>query len=236
MLTRLMLVAALAGSFASLPPMWAQGLSPRDLYLERAADSNGPSAEHHLGLRYSILLVDAPTGRFRDVAPTTVFHEGDCLAVEFTPNRNGDVYVLNHGSSGDWQLLIPDASAPGASAGAKAGVTLRIPANYCFRLDAKPGTETLVLAITEREEDAHKIRELLPAQSGNSGPAAAANANVNAVHEEVESWQRLCSRDLKLQTVVHPETAGERPNAVYAVTSSPAAADRLVVAIDIRHE
>jgi hypothetical protein len=219
-------------------------VKPRDLYLEKISeDSAAVPARHHLGLRYTELLVDPSTKRVREVDPDTVFHEGDCLAVEFTPNRNGAIYVLNHGSSGDWQLLIPNALMPDASGAAKAGVTLRVPTDYCFRLDGKPGTETLVLAITEREEDVGKMRDLLAESSAKSrAPAAivstasAGPANVGAIRDEVESWQRLGSRDLKLETVASSESAGERPNSVYAVMSSAAAADRLVVEIKIRHE
>jgi hypothetical protein len=123
---------------------------------------------------------------------------------------------------------------PDASAAAKAGVTLRVPTDFCFRLDAKPGIETLVLAITEREEDARKMRDWL-AGSGVVSPASA-SPNVGAIRDEVETWQRLGSRDLKLETVASSESAGERPNTVYAVMPSTAAAGRLVVEIRIRHE
>ena len=219
-------------------------VTPRDLYWERVSeDSTAAPARHHLGLRYTELLFDPPTRRVREVEPDTVFHEGDCLAVEFTPNRNGAIYVLNHGSSGDWQLLIPDPRMPDASGAAKAGVTLRVPTDYCFRLEGKPGIETLVLAITEREEDIGKMRDLLAESGSDSRPpasvvstASAGPANVSAIRDEVESWQRFGSRDLKLETVASSESAGERPNSVYAVMSSASAANRLVIEIKIRHE
>jgi len=49
---------------------------------------------------------------------------------------------------------------------------------------------------------------------------------VSAIRDEVESWQRFGSRDLKLETVASSESAGERPNSVYAVMSSASAANR----------
>ena len=226
--------------------LFAQNSSvkPRDLYLEKiSGDSAAAPAGHHLGLRYTELLVDPSTKRVREVDPDTIFHEGDCLAVEFTPNRNGGLFVLNHGSSGDWQLLIPNPRMPDVSSAAQAGVTLRVPTDYCFRLDDKPGTEILVLAITEREEDAAKMRDLLEASRPHSGPTAAvvltssaSPANVDAIRDEVESWQRLADRDLTIQKIAQPESAGERPNSVYAVMSSSSAANRLVIEIKVRHE
>jgi hypothetical protein len=219
-------------------------VKPRDLYLEKLSGDSAPApAGHHLGLRYTELLVDPATKSVRAVDPDAVFHQGDCLAVEFTPNRNGTLYVLNHGSSGDWQLLIPDPRMPDASSAAKAGVTLRVPTDYCFRLDDKPGTETLVLAITERAEDAGRMHDLLEGLRPAAHPPAAViltssakPANVDAIRDEVESWQRLASRDLKIEKITEPESAGERPNSVYAVMSSSSAANRLVIEIKVRHE
>ena len=43
-------------------------------------------------------------------------------------------------------------------------------------------------------------------------------------------------RDLKIEKIASPESAGERPNSVYAVTASAAAANRLVIEIEVRHE
>ena len=222
----------------------APSLNPRDLYLEKdSADTTAAPAGHHLGFRYTELLVDPSTKRVREVAPDTVFHEGDCLAVEFTPNRNGSLYVLNHGSSGDWHLLIPDPEMPDASSAAQAGATLRVPTDYCFRLDDKPGTEILLLAITEREDDATKMRDLLASSRAASHPTVAVvltsstgPAKVDAIRGEVESWQRLGSRDLKIEKIDQPESAGERPNSVYAVMSSAVAANRLVIEIKVHHE
>jgi hypothetical protein len=218
-------------------------VKPRNLYLEKIpGDSAAEPEGHHLGLRYTELLVDPPTRRVREVDPDTVFHAGDCIALEFTPNRDGALYVLNHGSSGNWQLLIPNPRMPDASAAAKAGATLRVPTDYCFQLDDKPGTETLVLAITEREEDAGKMRDLLAESRSASGPPAAVStagsspANVDPVRDEVESWRRLAGRDLKIEKIVQPESAGERPHSVYAVMASAAAANRLVIEIQVRHE
>jgi hypothetical protein len=234
------LLAALTAKmlFAADSPVKA-----RNMYLEKiSGDSAAAPDQHHLGLRYTELLVDPSTRRVREVDPDTVFHEGDCLAVEFTPNRDGALYVLNHGSSGDWQLLIPDPRMPDASNAAKAGVTLRVPTDYCFRLDDKPGIETLVLAITERAEDAGKMRGLLESASASRPPAAvvstvgAGPAAVAAIRDEVQSWQRLGSRDLKIEKIDRPESAGERPDSVYAVMSSAAAASRLVIEIQVRHE
>src|ERR1035437_6325971 len=219
-------LVAFGALLAALPVnvLFAQDASvnPRDLYLEKlSGDSAAAPAGHHLGLRYTELLVDPSTKRVREVDPDTVFHEGDCLAVELTPNPQ-----------------MPDVSSA-----AQAGVMLRVPTDYCFLLDGKPGTEILVLAITEREEDAARMRDLLaPSRPASRPPAAvvltssATPANVDAIRDEVPPWQRLASRDLKIEKIAQPESVGERPNSVYAVMSSSSAANRLVIEIKVRHE
>jgi hypothetical protein len=131
---------------------------------------------------------------------------------------------------------------PDASSAAKAGVTLRVPTDHCFRLDGNPGTEVLILAITERDGDAAKIRDLLAPHPASRPPAqvvlrsSAGPANVAAIWNEIESWQRLGSRDLKIEKIDQPESAAERPNSVYAVMASAVAANRLVIEIKVRHE
>ncbi len=240
----------------TLPALFCQHstINPRDLYLQKLSDDAAPvSAGHHLGVRYSLLLVDQSTKEVRGVDPDSVFHEGDCLAVEFTPNRTGSLYVLNHGSSGDWYLLMPDPEMPDASSTAKAGVTLRVPTDYCFRLDGKPGTETLMLAMTEHKEDAAKMLEWLTPPRSVSHPAAAVGlvsgpgpANVKAIRDEVQTWQRLGSRDLRIQKVGKTESVAtppgsvrvdsERPDSVYTVMANVAPENRLVIEIKFRHE
>jgi non-canonical (house-cleaning) NTP pyrophosphatase len=66
--------------------------------------------------------------------------------------------------------------------------------------------------------------------------SSAGPAKVDAIRDELESWQRLGSRDLEIQIIAQPESAGERPNSVYAVMSSAVAANRLAIEIKVRHE
>lgn len=225
-----------------VPAVWAQRppLSPRDLYLESfPAAANGPPGTAvpvalHLGLRYTLLLVDPETKRAREADPDGTFKEGDCFAVEFAPNRSGHLYVFNHGSAGEWQLLMPSPLMPEEADSVKASVPVRIPREYCFRLDNKPGTETLVVAVTERQEDVDKLHAVLSTYPATGGsPELVRTA---AARGEIEAWQRMAGRDLMLEKVDQPGTPQERPHTVYAVMSSAAENGRLVVEIKIRHE
>ena len=102
-----MSTALLAGSTAGAL-VAGQSLKPRDLYLEKLPVGSPPiSGGHHLGVSYTVILVDPARARARRVDPDRAFHEGDCVAVEFTPNSDGALYIFNQGSSGDLQLLMP---------------------------------------------------------------------------------------------------------------------------------
>jgi hypothetical protein len=135
------------------------GLSARDLFYE-AADV---PAAHHLGLRYNLLKIDPATRKAQTVDPDQNFKEGDCFAVEFTPNLSGQLYVLNLGSGGEWRSLLPSPDIPDEAGSVQANTTVRIPREFCFQLDGKRGVETLTVAIVVGgpKESIAEIRQMV---------------------------------------------------------------------------
>jgi hypothetical protein len=133
------LAFVLAGGLCAQKP----GISARDLYYEAGEAAAAP----HLGLRYNLLKVDPATRASQAVDPDQNFKEGDCFAVEFTSNRNGSLYVFNLASSGGWQVLMPSSEMPGETGAVQAGKTVKLPREFCFRVDAKRGVETLMVAV-----------------------------------------------------------------------------------------
>ena len=238
-----LITAALLADLMAGALVTGQSLKPRDLYLEAASpDAASASGGHHLGVTYTVKLVDPATSRAREVDPDRAFHEGDCFAVEFTSNRDGSLYIFNHGSSGEWRLLMPSPDMPDERKTVKSGASVMVPAEYCFQLDRNAGVETLVLVIMERKDDVEQLRairkqaaERRTASLLASAPGAG-QAEVNTTREVVESWQALGSRDIVMQKVVKPEAAGEHPYSVYVVKSVLSDMDRLVIEIKIRHE
>jgi len=213
------------------------GAKARDLFLE--SSSSAPAAQppvQHLGLRYNLLLLDPATRRAREVDANAVFHAGDCFAVEFTSNRDGSLYAFDHGSSGNWQVLLPSPEMPDESSKVKAGERRRVPSDYCFRLDNPPGVERLILAVTERPEDVERVRSMLAANNHTGGSNELAAADVNSAGELVESWQRLASRDLEIEKIDQPASATERPHSVYAVSAAAAKSGHFTLEILVRHE
>jgi hypothetical protein len=148
------LLPALAGGLCAQKP----GISARDLYFEAAEAAATPA---HLGLRYNLLKVDPSTRATQAVDPDQNFKEGDCFAVEFASNQNGRMYVFNLASSGEWQVLMPSSQMPGETGVVQANKAVKLPHDFCFRVDAKRGVETLMVAIAGGPEgvDAAQARE-----------------------------------------------------------------------------
>lgn len=202
-------ILGVAGAIWLMPLLCAQPpkISARDLYYEAEGSAAVP-ATHHLGLRYNLVKVDPATKKTETVDPEANFKQGDCFAIEFTPNQNGQLYVLNRGSSGEWQALMPSRDMPNEAATVQANTTVRIPREYCFQLDGTRGVETLTVAIAA--SDAHLDQKDMIVQ--------------------VRQWQtqQMTGRDLVLG-----KTAD---NTVYAVEAPGKKDGHVALEIRIRHE
>jgi hypothetical protein len=231
--------AVVALSAASCAFAQASPVKARDLYFQAdsaaepasagAAVPTAPAAHtgHHLGLRYNLLQVNPTSRESKAVDPDANFSRGDCFALEFSPNRDGHLYIFNRGTSGDLRLLLPSAEMPDEASLVKSNRTLRVPQEYCFSLTDPPGVETLIVAVTERPEDLKQLREALQKPTGGSAAAA------------VQAWQQqqLAGRDLVFEKADAPESANEKPHTVYAVrTTTSGEPTRIVLEVKIRHE
>jgi hypothetical protein len=173
----------------------------------------------NLGVRYNVLKVDVETKARTEVAPDTVFHEKDCVAVRIQPNRGGYLYVFNEGSSGKWQALIPSPEAVEDSTVVRAYGLMDVPDVNCFEIYDKPGIDRLLIVITDKAEDVLKLNEVLK------------NPN-----QEIASSGLLKARDLRITRVGGQPAAGEAPYSTYMVNPTATTADRLVLEVKLKHE
>jgi hypothetical protein len=202
-------------------------ISARDLYYEDLPESAGAAKTHsggsvvpvvaHLGLRYNLVKIDPATRAEQAVDPDANFKEGDCFAIEFTPNRDGRLYVFNLGSSGKPQFLMPSPDMPSEASAVLANTTVRIPRDFCFQLDAKRGVETLTVATVGAQEGID-------------------SADQQQTIARVREWQGMAGRDLVLEKVAEPEPGRDRPYTVYAVETAGEKRGHVVLEIKIRHE
>ena len=189
----------------------------------------------NLGVRYNILKVDAATNKRTEVSPDTVFHEKDCVAVRIQPNRGGFLYVFNQASSGAWQALIPSPETAEDSNVVRPYNLMDVPESYCFEMDDKPGTERLLIVVTDKAEDVLKLNDSLKNGSNPEGPHRG-DSYVVAAGDMKPFTAGLTGRDLKVTHVGNKPAAGEAPYSTYLVNAAATTTDRLVLEIKLKHE
>ncbi|MBK9169615.1 MAG: DUF4384 domain-containing protein [Bryobacterales bacterium] len=194
---------------------------------------------HRLGLRYNLLLVDAASGKAQPVSSERTFRSGECVALEIESNEAGYLYILNQGTSGNWQPLLPSSEMPEESNRIAARKTVRVPEQHCFRFDDRPGTEMMFVVLARNAQQVNDLNravrtpvEATPAQTPVM--TVALNKQVDVLRAD------LRSRDLKIQRVAEPQAANEPAHAVYVVNTSTGGGgstpDRVVTEIALKHQ
>jgi len=107
--------------------------------------------------RLEIVLEKKDNGKWQMVDPGTVFLQDDLLRFRITANSNGYLYVLNHGTSGDYTLLFP-GNETGQENRIQAGRSTNVPATEgAFRISGPPGHEVVYWLVSPVELSADKI-------------------------------------------------------------------------------
>jgi hypothetical protein len=199
----------------------------------------------NLGLRYNILRVtDRVTGAAQDVDSESNFRTGDCLQIQFRPNRDSYLYVFNSGSSGAWQPLLPSVQLPDEANHLKNGVVTKVPEMSCLQLKDPKGVDTLLVVLTERQEDVYNLNKAIR-DSFQKDDSPRPAPSPGAIGETLAGLQQgarpradgaLVGRDIELQKIGKPEARDEPPNSVYAVNTSTDPNEHVVIQVKIRHE
>jgi hypothetical protein len=204
----------------------------------------------HLGLRYSLLLVDKTSGDAKAVSSNQVFDEGECFGLEFQSNRSGYLYVFNLGSSGTWRPLLPTPEMADEGNFVAALTTVRVPTTHCFRVTGPPGAESLFVVLARNPQEVNELNRTIrngaggapePAPQGDAGGTVLAMAaNLNQAVQKIAS---LKGRDLEIQEVGGKENSSAPATknfnaadpAVYIVHTSATPSDKVVTEIHITH-
>ena len=204
-----------------------------------ALNSSGPSLKpvSNLGVRYNILKVNLDTRDRTEVPPDTVFHEKDCVAVRIQPNRGGFLYVFAEESSGRFRPLIPSEETADDSNIVRPYNLMDVPQNYCFEMDDKPGTERLLIVVTDKPEDVMKLNDTLKngGKPEDGGPRRT-DSYVVAANDLKFITGGLQGRDLKITRVGNRPAVGEAPYSTYLTNAAATTADRLVLEVKLKHE
>ena len=201
-----------------------------------------------LGLRYA--LVKVTDGVESEVNPGATFHSGDMVRVKVEGNRNGYLYVIARGSSGNWKPLFPAPDINGGDNHVAAHANYSLPSStQAFTFDEQPGEEKLFVIYSA--EPVRDMEGMIPSlsQHGGEKPDAATKALPMVVaslapitDNFVSEMRQTYSRDLVVQTVTPkaPDAPAPTPqappakaeNAVYVVNKT---GGRLVADLRLEH-
>ena len=120
-----------------------------------------PNAVKNLGFRYSVSLWNEAKIKAEPVDADRVFHKGECFLLNFEANRSGYLYVLAKQSDGTWMPLVPNPQMPDEKNVVDPGQKMRIPSEYCFKVEDRPGSETLFVVLSRDPRDVYDLNEAI---------------------------------------------------------------------------
>jgi len=200
--------------------------------------SNASNAGIPLGLRYSILKKDAFETRESEVDLNTIFHSGDKIRFRLDVNTSGYLYVINRGSSGNWNLLFPSQKFAKGDNRVQNGIQYEIPPGYVFTFDGQPGTEKIFIVFSRRPVP--DLDQFVYDLAGGQNPKRPDNgrvlqAQVSIQDTLISQLRKTYLRDLIVEKVdetsVPIPSAPEKEKAVYVV--NPSRSGDLCVVADI---
>jgi hypothetical protein len=126
----------------------------------RPRDSNGRSqvavlnSGPALGLSHWIELEGAKGAPGAQVAATRVFRSGERIRLHFQSNADGNIALIQLGSSGTGQMLFPNQAQGLTDSRLVAGQDRSLPSSsHWFRFDQNPGTERLVVVFARTPQE-----------------------------------------------------------------------------------
>ena len=192
-----------------------------------------------LGLRYS-LLHSSDGSAYSEVDPETVFRSGDKLKVTAQSNDPAHLYVIAHGSSGNWEVLFPSSKVGGGDNKVAAMQSYEIPPGGNWTFDENPGEEKLFVVLSRKPvENLESLIYDLGKTPKESAPERKMMLAQRIAPIDAALVGRLRagvqSRDLVFEKV-DEKTAGERKEkAVYVVNTKNTPDARLVVDLTLKH-
>lgn len=170
--------------FASVFAMSASAnAATRDLVFEEDETTEVSSEIEKISVKTTVLLTR--DGQETTVLPSEEFKSGDKVKLLFTANTDGYVYWLAKGSSGQYQMLYPNAKA-GMDNKITRNQEYTVPAKGSFRFDDTPGNEELLCILSTA-----KVPELEQAAANQFKDSA---DQIDSLKEEKE--KKATTRDL----------------------------------------
>jgi hypothetical protein len=197
-----------------------------------------------LGLRYSILKREGSESI--EVDPDTVFHSGDRIRLRVDVNAAGYLYIINRGSSGNWNPLFPSPKIANGDNRVRKGTQYEIPPGYVFTFDEQAGTEKLFIVFSR--QPVGDLDDLIYSISDGKKPSASPQrednkilmAQANIQDGMIDRLRNVYMRDLIIEKVDETKTptpaAPEKEKAVYIVNPTRSADSRVVADVTLIHK
>ena len=188
-----------------------------------------------LALRYSLVQIAESEDDDAEVSTSKVFHAGDRVRIRVQSNQDGYLYVVQRGSSGNWEPLFPSLAINDGKNRIEARASLDLPSQtQAFTFNAQAGDERLFVILSRTPvNDVERLVYRLRGEDGKKQPDPSAPSlmaqNVMVGNDLVEQLRRTNSRDLVIETVGTRTGSGSRKksnlsaepeNAVYVATAS----------------
>lgn len=188
-----------------------------------------------LALRYSLVQIAESEDDDAEVSTSKVFHAGDRVRIRVQSNQDGYLYVVQRGSSGNWEPLFPSLAINDGKNRIEARASLDLPSKtQAFTFNAQAGDERLFVILSRTPvNDVERLVYRLRGEDGKKQPDPSAPSlmaqNVMVGNDLVEQLRRTNSRDLVIETVGTRTGSGSRKksnlsaepeNAVYVATAS----------------
>jgi hypothetical protein len=197
-----------------------------------------------LGLRYSILKREGSGST--EVDPDTIFHSGDKIRLRVDVNAAGYLYIINRGSSGNWNPLFPSPKIANGDNRVQKGTQYEIPPGYVFTFDEQAGTEKLFIVFSR--QPVADLDDLIYSISDGKKPGAPPQrednkilmAQANIQDGMIDRLRNVYMRDLIIEKVdetkTPPPAAPEKEKAVYIVNPTRSADSRVVADVTLIHK
>jgi hypothetical protein len=238
-------LAPIKSATAKAKPVQVKDPAPKDSGVPK--DQEEPlslNAVKNLGFRYSISLWNEAKAKAEPVDSDRIFHKGECFVLNFEANRSGYLYVLAKQSDGTWMPLLPNPQMPDEKNIVDPGQKMRIPSEYCFKVEDPAGSETLFVVLSRDPRDVYDLNEAIKSSSAPSAPPAPVRPAGEVVQtataritKAVDVFRQFNgTRNLSFQkTTDQPQDPQEAPFSKYVVSSSEKPVSKVVAQIEIQH-
>lgn len=136
-------------------------------------------ASQRRAMEYQI-LVERPGAAAQHVPETTSYASGEKFRLGIKAEEDGYIYVFNQGTTGTWNILLPDPRIRNGNAFVRGGHEIIIPqrGRGAFQFDANAGVETVWMCLSP---------QAVPALDAFVYGSGADGAELEAVIQQIEA-------------------------------------------------